>query len=83
MFIDFIDEGKEREKHGYDRNIDWLPPVNTVTGEQTRNLVCALTRDGTHNLFFFFGIQANAPTDWNEPPGQGTTVILKLDNYQH
>ena len=42
MFIDFREEGEQRETSMWERNMDQLPPVCARTGDQT----CKLWRMG-------------------------------------
>ena len=46
MFID------PTEKEG-ERNIDWLPPVHTLSGDQIHNLVCILIGDRICNILVY------------------------------
>ena len=58
MFIDLRERGKERERErerNIDiRNINWLPPLRTLTWDRTRNL---------------FGAWDDAPLNWATRPG--------------
>ena len=75
MFIDFRETGRERERRTsmWERNINWLPPVYTPTGDWTHNQACALTRDQSHSALVY-GMMLQ-PT---ESPGQGWTVLLTM-----
>ena len=62
------DEGGERGMSVWERNIDQLLPVHTLTGDQTHNNPeCALPTNQTHNLLVY-GMMLQ-PT---EPPSQGS-----------
>ena len=61
FFIAFIKRKAERERNINVRNINWLL-LGSPAGYQTHNLVCALTRNQTHN-FLVYGtiLQPNEP----------------------
>ena len=80
MFIDFRERGsgEKREKHRWERetsvwerHIHQLPPVRSLTRDQTHNL--AVCPDQELNLHPF-GVQDDAPTNWAPQPG---SCILK------
>ena len=58
-----------------ERNIDWLPPVYTLTRDWTHNLgVCP---DQGLNLQPL-GVKDNAPTNWATQPGLYQFFIFQL-----
>ena len=69
MCINFRERGREREgeKRWCERNISQLPPVHTLTGDQTYSL--GMCFDQESNLQPF-GEQDNAPTNWATWPRQ-------------
>ena len=50
-----IDEGREREKHHCERNIDGLPPTSILTGYRTHNLGMCLDL-GWNSQLLVYGI---------------------------
>ena len=72
MFIDFRDEGGERDRQTeketsvWEINIDWLSPVFSLTGYWTYNL--RMCPDLELNLQPF-GVENSAPTNWATQPG--------------
>ena len=59
MFIDFKERGRGTERET-ERNIEWLPPIPALTGDQTQNL-CMCPGWGLN--LQLFGMWDNAPTN--------------------
>ena len=65
-------EGREEGRRERERIIDWLPPIGTLTKDQTCNL--GTCPDQELNPWPF-GVWDDAPT---EPLGQGTALLFKF-----
>ena len=52
--------GRETDRHQYERNFDWLPPICTQTGDQTCNL--SMYPDQESNLQSF-AVWDDTPTN--------------------
>ena len=63
MFIDF----RERETSMWERNINWLPPVYTLTRDRTHNLGVCPDQELNPQPF---GVWEDAPTNWATWPEQ-------------
>ena len=67
-FIDFRETGREKEREilMWDRNIDWLLPIHTPTGNWTCNLsMCPDWELNSHP----FGVRDDTPTTEPHQPG--------------
>ena len=68
IFTDFREEERQRErkKHQYKRNTDWLPPTCDQTRDQTPNLGMCPNRGSNPQPF---SVWDNAPNDYATWPG--------------
>ena len=72
MLINFRKRGRGREREGNInvRNINQLPPVRALTGDQTHNFGMCPDQELNSQPF---GVRDNTPT---EPPSQGIKIIF-------
>ena len=74
MFLLISERGKEKERETlmWERNIDQLPPMRALTGDQTCNL--GMCPDWELNLQPF-GVWDNNPTNWANLLGQANCLL--------
>lgn len=76
VFVAFFRErGRERE-----RDIDWLSPMHTPTGDRTHNL--GMCPEGESNLPPF-GVWDDVPTNWATWPGLCMRFVKYIFPYPH
>ena len=63
VFIDFRERKGERKRETFILETGWLPPILVPTCDRLQ-------------LFFFFGSQDDAPTNWDTQQGQGYVLFL-------
>ena len=80
MFIDLKEREREREKkkrereRERERDIDWLPPIYTLTRDPTHKP--GMCPDWESNLQLFFPLVYGMVLQPTEPPGQCCSCLL-------
>ena len=68
MFIDFSERSERKKKKlMWGRNINWFPPVQTLTKNRTHNLGMCLDRELNLQPF---GVPDDSPANWATHSGQ-------------